>query len=125
MAYGQQIMSIPTRITRLSVAGFKSVFFNEYSDILITPSDRYGVTAIVSNDPISPHDIVLTIGIPDHPNHDLSYGENNISKVFQKQHRILRVVATEGDTVLYNTIPIDIKKDYCWVSHHNQSQGHL
>lgn len=88
--------------------------YEEYADLFISPRDRYGVTAIVVENPVKSNDIVLSIGVPD-MSEDLSQGGRIFRNQFRAPHRILRVIATEGDVVKYNGLEIKIRKDHCWL----------
>ena len=93
--------------------------YDEYSELFISPRDRYGTTAVVvdvdmESSPVKLNDIVLSIGVHDMPD-DTSFGTGNIRDMFRAPHRILRVVATEGDIVKYNGIEVKIREGHCWV----------
>lgn len=110
--YHQRLLSLPRQIQRrINSSGG----YNEYSDLFISPSDKYGVTAIVSDSPVSCNDIVLSIGVPESGEWNMSGGQSRFNSAFRSTHRILRVVATEGDIIKYNGIEIKIRKDHCWL----------
>ena len=118
--YHQRLLSILNRFKRKNeIHGnpFRPALpsdYTEYADLFISPADKYGVTAMVTDTPVKTNDIVLSIGVPDWCT-NFSGGQKRFIKTFRVPHRILRVIATEGDIVKYNGIDIKIRKDHVWV----------
>jgi len=82
---------------------------SRHSDLLLSPFQAFGVSAIVSEgEKLSVGDIVLVRGTP------VKQADAR-EDIWSPPTRILRVLAVEGDSVLYNGCEIVIRKDHVWV----------
>ena len=91
---------------------FRSLWKDIYSDFIISVDDNFNGVALTSSSKIVKNDLVIINGQPDQP----SKFEHVVQKSFKPTHSLLRVVAIEGESIMYNGQKLKIRKGNCWVN---------